>query len=94
MHKHLNNVTTLKYSEENCIGCGLCVLVCPHRVFEIQNNKVRIIDRNRCMECGACANNCVAKAITVKAGVGCAAAVIKGWISGAEPSCDCSGDCC
>jgi hypothetical protein len=47
------------------------------------------------MECGACALNCAAGAIEVHAGVGCAAAIIKGWITGGEPNCDCgAGDCC
>jgi hypothetical protein len=36
-----------------------------------------------------------AGAIEVHAGVGCAAAIIKGWITGGEPNCDCgAGDCC
>jgi hypothetical protein len=42
------------------------------------------------MECGACTNNCEFGAIEVKAGVGCAAAVIRGMISGGEPECGCS----
>jgi hypothetical protein len=48
------------------------------------------------MECGACARNCPARAITVSAGVGCAAAIIKGKLSGTAPSCDCGsgGACC
>jgi len=34
-------------------------------------------------------------AIEVKAGVGCAAAIVTGWLTGSEPSCDCSSsDCC
>jgi hypothetical protein len=47
------------------------------------------------MECGACARNCAAGALTVKAGVGCAAAVISGAIRGGEPTCGCdSNSCC
>jgi hypothetical protein len=41
------------------------------------------------MECGACAKNCRPGPITVAPGVGCAAAVILGWLTGGEPSCDC-----
>ncbi|MCE5236382.1 MAG: mercury methylation ferredoxin HgcB [Clostridiaceae bacterium] len=95
-HKYLKNVATLQLTTEACIGCGRCAEVCPHRVFKMDGRKARIEDRDRCMECGACAINCPANAITVDAGVGCAAAVIMGWLTGSEPSCDCSGsgNCC
>lgn len=95
-HRYLKNVSTLKLSAEKCIGCGRCIEVCPHAVFSIEENKTRIVDIDLCMECGACAKNCPAEAITVDPGVGCAAAVIAGWITGGEPNCDCSndGDCC
>ena len=95
-HRYLENVATLDLSTENCIGCGKCIEVCPHGVFILDEKKARLKDKNRCMECGACAVNCPADAITVDAGVGCAYAVIKGWLTGTEPSCDCSGseECC
>lgn len=95
-HRYLKNVATLALHPEACIACGLCTQVCPHGVFEIQGPKAQIIDKDRCMECGACAKNCPPGAITVKAGVGCASAIIRGWLTGAEPSCDCAGgkDCC
>ncbi len=59
--------------------------------FEIADRKARIIDKNYCMECGACALNCPMAAIKVKAGVGCAAAVIQGALKKTEPTCGCSG---
>ena len=95
-HKYLKNVVTLRLSDEKCVGCGRCAEVCPHRVFSVNDKKAWIKDKDRCMECGACARNCPANAIAVAAGVGCAAAVIMGWLTGREPSCDCSGngECC
>ena len=91
---YLKNVASLCLLPEKCIGCGMCANVCPHRVFEITDGKARIIN-DRCMECGACALNCPTNAIEVHAGVGCAAAIIKGWLTGSEPSCDCDrSDCC
>jgi NAD-dependent dihydropyrimidine dehydrogenase PreA subunit len=95
-HKYLKNVATLRLSAEKCIGCGKCVEVCPHGVFSMNEKKAKIEDKDRCMECGACAKNCLVEAINVDAGVGCASAVIMGWITGSEPSCDCSsgGECC
>lgn len=90
--RYLKNATTLEYDEEKCVGCGLCEIVCPHGVFEVTNGKASLIDRDACMECGACAMNCAPKAITVSAGVGCAAAVITGALRGTEPTCDCGAD--
>lgn len=94
-HQYLKNVTTLKLNAEQCVGCGMCVTVCPHSLFELKEGKARITDLDGCMECGACAKNCAFSAITVSPGVGCAAAIIKGFLTGSEPSCDCSGgECC
>jgi NAD-dependent dihydropyrimidine dehydrogenase PreA subunit len=93
--KYLHDVTTLKLDPSKCTGCGMCVEVCPHAVFAVKNRKARIVDMDACMECGACARNCAAGALTVKAGVGCAAAVIGGALRGGEPTCGCSsGPCC
>lgn len=96
-HRYLKDVATLVLHAEKCIGCGRCEEVCPHGVFEMDGRKAVVTDKDLCMECGACALNCPLNAITVKAGVGCAAAIIKSWITGGEPSCGCSGDsggCC
>lgn len=88
--RYLPNVVTLKLDADKCIGCGMCVEVCPHAVFEMNQKKALIADRDACMECGACARNCIANALTVRAGVGCAAAVITGSVGGGAPSCGCS----
>jgi len=118
--KYLSDVTTLAYDAGKCEGCGRCVEVCPHGVFEMREInstltpapppqgeeiwKGRVLravvtDRDLCMECGACALNCASGALSVKPGVGCAAALIKSMITGGPPSCGCeSGDsgsvCC
>ena len=93
--KYLKNVTTLNLLSDKCAGCKICMDVCPHDVFDIFDGKAVIKDKNRCMECGACANNCPAQAITVDAGTGCAAAIIFGWLTGSEPACGCGeGECC
>jgi ferredoxin len=92
---YLKNVTTLMLDEGKCAGCGMCTDVCPHGVLEAVGRKVRIRDRDGCMECGACAMNCLSGAMTVEAGVGCAYAIIKGSLTGSEPTCGCSsGTCC
>lgn len=97
--KYLKNVVTLKFDAGKCKDCGRCTEVCPHSVFAVVEGKTEIVDKDRCMECGACASNCPFGAIDVKPGVGCAYAVIRGWLTGKEPTCGCSdegsgGGCC
>ena len=89
-NQYLKNVVTLKLDQDKCTGCGRCTEVCPHRVLVIADNKAVIADLDNCIECGACVQNCAFDAIYVKSGVGCSYAIIKGWLSGSEPSCDCS----
>ena len=96
--KYLKNVVTLNLNDERCTGCSKCMEVCPHAVFEMKDKKASIVDKDRCMECGACAKNCAFNAISVKTGVGCAHAIITGKLLGTEPVCGCSdsgsGGCC
>lgn len=87
--KYLKNVVTLSYDPEKCTGCRSCLEVCPRAVFEMHDKKARITDRDRCIECGACANNCQYEALSVDAGVGCATAIIYGMLQGTEPDCSC-----
>jgi ferredoxin len=87
---YLKNGETLVLDEGKCAGCRQCIEVCPHAVFAMSGGTSHVVDRAACMECGACARNCASGAITVKAGVGCAAAIIGGMLRGSEPSCGCS----
>ena len=95
--RYLKDVVTLELARERCIGCGMCVVVCPHRIFSLDGGKASVDDRDSCMECGACARNCPADAISVDAGVGCAWAVFNGFLRRKEPTCGCETDptsCC
>ena len=94
--RYLPNVVTLDLDVDKCTGCGICVEVCPHGVLVLNNSKAEIADRDACMECGACALNCAFAALSVRAGVGCATAVLNGMLRGGEPVCGCSEDssCC
>ena len=73
---YLKDVVTLQLDENKCTGCGMCLEVCPHEVFKMNDSHAVIQNRDACMECGACSRNCPFGAISVEAGVGCAAAVI------------------
>lgn len=87
--RYIEQVVTLELDVEKCNGCTLCTQVCPHGVFVMEDRRARIVDRGACMECGACARNCAQGAISLEPGVGCAAAIISGWMTGSEPSCGC-----
>ena len=87
--KYLKNVARLELFQEKCIGCKACVDVCPHNVFYIKDGKAVILDKDLCMECGACQRNCITGAILVRTGVGCAAAILNTKDGG-----ECCSDCC
>jgi len=86
---YLKDVVTLELSPEKCVGCGMCTQVCPRAVMVLNHAKAFIVNRDACMECGACARNCPAEALSVVAGVGCAAAVINTALGRNDNSCCC-----
>jgi len=90
--RYIPDVITLQLDVSKCNGCRMCIYVCPQAVFAIEDKRAVIVDRDACMECGACALNCEPGAITVASGVGCAAAVLNSMIKGGEPCCDCGID--
>jgi NAD-dependent dihydropyrimidine dehydrogenase PreA subunit len=86
---YIRGVTTLELDAARCNGCLLCLRVCPHPVFGPLKGAVEIVEPDLCMECGACVRNCSEGALSVRPGVGCAAAILKGWLSGSSASCEC-----
>lgn len=85
--RYLEGVVTLEYNKERCRGCGLCVQVCPQAVFHMAGNKAELVDKDACIECGACRRNCPHGAIKVRAGVGCAQAVLRAKGKNTAPCC-------
>ena len=86
---YLKDVTTLRLLKDKCVGCGMCLTVCPREVLAQNNGTVMITHRDACIECGACARNCPVMAITVRAGVGCASAIINAALGRKSSSCCC-----
>jgi ferredoxin len=86
---YLKGVVTLELDESKCCGCGMCAIVCARGVFEKLDGKASVSDRDSYIECGACALNCPSEAISVRVGVGCAAAIINSMLGRTG-----SGGCC
>lgn len=89
---YLKDVVTLRLDPKKCVGCGTCLLVCPHAVLSLTNGKIEIVNRDACMECGACSQNCPVEALSVRPGVGCAAALINPMLDRKKSSCRCAVD--
>ena len=86
---YIRGVTTIELDPLLCNGCMMCIKVCPHPVFEALKRMVEIREPDLCIECGACALNCPEDALRVNPGVGCAAAILKGWVTRSKPNCSC-----
>ncbi len=78
---YLKGVVTLLLDQETCIGCGMCLTVCPQEVFAMgHGKKVRISEQDACMM------NCPAGASWVQSGVGCPTRYsIPCWAAAAKP---------
>ncbi|HEY3396160.1 MAG TPA: glycyl-radical enzyme activating protein [Armatimonadota bacterium] len=48
----------------NCIGCGVCLQVCPHGALSSVEEHI-VVDRARCRNCGTCAQTCYAQALVL-----------------------------
>jgi pyruvate formate lyase activating enzyme len=50
------------WSENLCLGCGICLKVCPQHVYRVENGK-RTWERARCRACGTCTSRCPSRAL-------------------------------
>lgn len=56
------NVTVGYFVNDNCIGCGKCLAVCPQKCIDITIQPVSI-NQNNCLHCGNCFRTCPANAV-------------------------------
>jgi NADH-quinone oxidoreductase subunit F len=52
--------------EENCIGCGKCVKVCPTDAIAGELKKLHVLDQVKCIVCGSCVEICPVDCIQVE----------------------------
>ena len=41
-----------------CVGCGVCVSVCPFEAIEINDLGVAEVNGEKCLGCGKCTREC------------------------------------
>jgi len=56
----------VRINEENCTGCGLCILACAEGALKIVDGKAKLVDEKYCDGLGACIGECPEGAITIE----------------------------
>ncbi|MGD9308191.1 MAG: nitroreductase family protein [Desulfosarcina sp.] len=64
--KFQNRMVTTVIDPEKCIGCGLCVAVCPKETLTMKADKA-VVSGNESLNCDHCAAVCPTEAIRVEA---------------------------
>jgi len=59
------SVMGAKIDKAKCIGCGICVEVCPNEAIETVDGAATLVREEDCEDCGVCSEFCEQEAITV-----------------------------
>jgi len=58
----ISGKSEIYFLSRKCIGCGYCFGICPNNVHQMVDGK-HVMDRSKCIQCGACTKECYAKAL-------------------------------
>jgi len=65
--KTLQTEGTVSFVDENlCIGCGLCVSICPYSAIDKNEKGFAYVNEVLCKGCGTCGASCPKRAITMR----------------------------
>jgi heterodisulfide reductase subunit A len=65
-NKTLEAEGTVSQIDENlCVGCGLCISICPYRAIDKNEKGLAKVNEVLCKGCGTCAASCPKRAITM-----------------------------
>ncbi len=56
----------IKIDRDKCIGCGVCVDVCPVDALSLDDDEKAVVDEGLCTSCGMCISPCPTDAIETK----------------------------
>jgi heterodisulfide reductase subunit A len=66
-NKTLEAEGTVSYVDESrCIGCGLCISICPYSAIEKDEKGLAKVNEVLCKGCGTCAASCPKRAISMR----------------------------
>ena len=57
---------TFEIIADNCTGCMLCAKYCPEKAITGEKGSPHVIDKNKCVRCGVCADVCKFDAVDVR----------------------------
>ncbi|MFX1358139.1 MAG: HgcAB-like fusion protein [Promethearchaeota archaeon] len=58
----------INIERDECIGCKVCIEVCPRNLylFNEKDKKVDLTNREKCINCNACVKRCLAQCLKIK----------------------------